>query len=193
MNPLPDIWLVRHGTTEWSAQGRHTGRTDLPLTAEGRREAAAVFRTLDRQRFELVLTSPRIRARDTARLAGFADATVDDDLVEWDYGQYEGLTLDQIHERDPGWTIFTGAVPGGETAEQVGARAERVLDRVAGAEGPVLLFAHGHLLRVLTAVALELGPRAGARFALDPATVSVIGSEHRTRALARWNERAPLM
>jgi broad specificity phosphatase PhoE len=188
VSSLPDIWLARHGATEWSSCGRHTGRTDVPLTAEGRTEAAALFRPLDRQRFSLVLTSPRDRARETARLAGFADATVDDDLVEWDYGDYEGLTGDQIRQRDPDWTIFTGAVPDGETAEEVGVRARRVLDRVGRADGRVLLFAHGHFLRVLTAVALELGPRAGARFALDPTTISVIGSEHGVRAVSRWNE-----
>lgn len=191
MSPIPDIWLVRHGATEWSEQGRHTSRTDPPLTAEGQRQAAALFRPLDRQRFAVVLTSPRRRARETARLAGFAGATVDADLVEWDYGEYEGLTTDQIRDRDPGWTIFTGGVPGGETAEEVEARAQRVLDRLADTEGPVLLFAHSHLLRVLTAVALELGPGAGARFLLDPATVSVIGAERATRGLARWNESAP--
>jgi broad specificity phosphatase PhoE len=184
----PDIWLVRHGATEWSELRRHTGRTDIPLTVEGRRKAAALSRVLDRQRFELVLTSPLRRARETARLAGFADAVVDPDLVEWDYGDYEGLTSDQICERDPGWTIFTSTVPGGETAEAVGARAGQVLDRVSRGAGPVLLFAHGHFLRVLTATALELGPRAGARFVLDPATIGVIGSEHSTRALSRWNE-----
>jgi probable phosphoglycerate mutase len=184
----PDIWLVRHGATEWSANGRHTGRTDIPLTAEGQAKAAALDRALDRQRFSLVLTSPLQRARETARLAGFADAVVDDDLREWDYGDYEGLTSEQIHETDVGWTIFTGEVPGGETAEQVGARAERVLDRVSRSDGPALLFAHGHFLRVFTATALELGPRAGARFLLDPATICVIGSEHRVRSLRRWNE-----
>jgi broad specificity phosphatase PhoE len=189
---MPDIWLVRHGATEWSTNGRHTGRTDIPLTAEGVREAAAAFRILDRQRFSMVLTSPRQRALDTARLAGFADAVIDDDLVEWDYGDYEGLTTEQIHERDPGWTIFTGSVPGGETADEVGARAERVLDRIGGVDGNVLLFAHGHFLRVFTAVALELGPHAGARFALDPAAISVIGSERGVRALTHWNEPAPL-
>jgi broad specificity phosphatase PhoE len=184
----PDIWLVRHGATEWSTNGRHTGRTDIPLTAEGQVEAAALFPLLDRQRFSLVLTSPRRRARETARLAGFADAEIDDDLVEWDYGEYEGLTSEQIRERDPGWTIFTGAVPGGETAEEVGARAQRVLDRIAAVEGRVLLFAHGHILRVLTGVALSFGPRAGAHFVLDPATISVIGNERGVRALRRWNE-----
>jgi broad specificity phosphatase PhoE len=185
---MPDIWVVRHGATEWSTNGRHTGRTDIPLTTEGRAAAAALFRLLDRQRFSLVLTSPRSRARETARLAGFADAEIDDDLVEWDYGEYEGLTSAQIREREPGWTIFTGAVPGGESAEQVGTRAQRVLDRLAAVEGCVLLFAHGHILRVLTGVALSLGPRAGAHFVLDPATVSVIGNERGVRALRRWNE-----
>jgi probable phosphoglycerate mutase len=187
---LPDIWLVRHGATEWSEQLRHTGRTDLPLTDGGLRGAAALCRPLARQRFGTVLTSPRLRARETARLAGFADAVVDDDLVEWDYGEYEGLTTDEIHVRDPGWTIFHGLVPGGESAEAVGARAERVLERVAGAPGPVLLFAHGHFLRVLTSVALELGPRAGERFVLDPATISVVGSWRGVRAILRWNEPA---
>jgi broad specificity phosphatase PhoE len=187
VSPLPDIWLVRHGSTEWSTNGRHTGRTDVPLTEEGQREAAALFRCLDRQRFDLVLCSPLTRARETARLAGFVHAEIDDDLVEWDYGDYEGLTSDEIQQRDPDWTIFTGTVPNGETAEEVGARAQRVLDRCATADGRVLLFAHGHILRVLTGVALSFGPRAGAHFALDPATICVIGSEHGARALTRWN------
>jgi probable phosphoglycerate mutase len=187
---LPDIWIVRHGATEWSEQLRHTSRTDLPLTERGCRGAAALCRPLARPRFGSVLTSPRLRARETARLAGFADAVVDDDLVEWDYGEYEGMTIDEIHERDPGWTIFHGRVPGGESAEEVGARAERVLERVAEGRGPVLLFAHGHFLRVLTSVALELGPRAGERFVLDPATIGVIGSWRGVRAIIRWNEPA---
>jgi broad specificity phosphatase PhoE len=185
---LPDIWLVRHGATEWSEQMRHTGRTDVPLTEAGCRGAAALCRPLARPRFATVLTSPLSRARDTARLAGFADATVDDDLLEWDYGDYEGLTSDEIQVHEPDWTIFHGRVPGGESAEAVGARAVRVLDRVAGDPGPVLLFAHGHFLRVLTSVALELGPRAGERFVLDPSTISVIGSWRGVRAILRWNE-----
>jgi probable phosphoglycerate mutase len=189
--PPSDIWVVRHGATEWARNGRHTSRTEIPLTAEGRSQAAALYRILDRQRFTVVLTSPRSRARETARLAGFADAIVDEDLVEWDYGDYEGLTTDEIRERDPGWTVFTGAVPGGETADAVGARAVKVLERVADTEGPVLLFAHSHLLRVLTAVALELGPRAGERFFVDPATVGVIGSQRGVRVLSKWNEPVP--
>jgi probable phosphoglycerate mutase len=185
---LPDLWLVRHGATEWSETMRHTGRTDVPLTEAGRRGAAALCRPLDRETFATVRTSPLSRARDTARLAGFADAVVDEDLLEWDYGEYEGLTSDEIQVHEPDWTIFHGRVPGGESAEAVGARAVRVLDRVAASPGPVLLFAHGHFLRVLTSVALELGPRAGERFVLDPSTVCVIGSWRGVRAILRWNE-----
>jgi probable phosphoglycerate mutase len=186
---LPEIWLVRHGATEWSANGRHTGRTDLPLTDEGRAQAAGLFRELDRQRFTLVLTSPRARARETARLAGFADAEVDGDLVEWDYGDYEGVTSAQIHETVPGWTVFSAPCPNGETTAQVATRASRVLARCNAIDGRVLLFAHGHFLRVLTATALGFGPEDGARFCLEPGTVSVIGSEHGLRALRRWNDR----
>jgi probable phosphoglycerate mutase len=186
----PDIWLVRHGATEWSADGRHTGRTDVPLTAEGRSEAAGLYRELDRQRFALVLTSPLGRARETAKLAGFADAEVDHDLHEWDYGDYEGLTSGQIQEQVPGWTVFTGISPSGETVEHVGERAERLLARCDGVDGRVLLFSHGHFLRALTGVALGFGARDGAHFALDPATVSVIGTEHDERALRRWNHPA---
>ena len=193
MSPLSDIWLVRHGATEWSDAWRHTGRTDLPLTAHGQRQAASLYRPLDRQRFARVLASPKLRARETARLAGFAEAIVEDDLHEWDYGEYEGLTREQIQVHDPSWTIFTGEVPGGETAAQVAARALRVLDRIAPVDGPVLLFAHGHFLRVLTATALGFGPEAGARFSLDPATISVLGSERETRTVVRWNEPVPLV
>jgi probable phosphoglycerate mutase len=183
----PDIWLVRHGATEWSANGRHTGRTDIPLTDDGRAGAAALCPILFRTRFALVLTSPLSRARETARLAGFADAEVDDDLREWDYGDYEGLTTPAIRETDPGWTVFRRDPPNGETAEHVAARVTCVLDRVSSSPGPVLLFAHSHVLRVLTSVALGLGPRHGAQFVLDPATISVIGTEHDERALRRWN------
>jgi broad specificity phosphatase PhoE len=190
VSALPDIWLARHGATEWSESGRHTGRTDIPLTADGRAEAAALYRILDRQRFALVLTSPLSRARETARLAGFADAEVDDDLLEWDYGDYEGLTISEIRSRDPGWTVFTGPSPNGETAEHIERRVQKVIARCDQVDGRVLLFAHGHVLRVLTAVALGLGARGGAHFALDPATASVIGSEHDVRALRRWNEPA---
>jgi probable phosphoglycerate mutase len=190
---MPDLWLVRHGQTEWSESGRHTGTTDIPLTATGQRQAAALYRLLDRQAFDLVLTSPLGRARETARLAGFADAEVDDDLREWDYGEYEGLTSAQVHEHAPGWTIWNGTPPGGETAAAVEARARRVLARLEAVDTRALAFAHGHFLRVLTAVALDLHAADGARFMLLPATVNVVGHEHDYRSLARWNEVPPAL
>jgi probable phosphoglycerate mutase len=134
-----------------------------------------------------VLTSPLSRARDTARLAGFPDAVVDDDLHEWDYGDYEGLTTPDIRRRAPGWTVWTGAVPGGETADQVRARVVRVIARADAADGDALLFAHAHVLRVLTAVDLGFDPRDGARFALGTATINVLGYEHDYKTLLRWN------
>jgi len=190
---MPDLWLVRHGQTEWSESGQHTGVTDIPLTDTGRRQAAALCRVLDRQRFDLVLTSPMTRARETARLAGFADAEVDDSLREWGYGEYEGLTSAQIRETRPGWTIWNGTPPGGETAEEVEARARQVLARVEAVAGRVLLFGHGHFSRVVAAVALGFHAADGARFALHPATVSVIGHEHDYRSLLRWNEAPPAL
>src|SRR5581483_11239219 len=153
---LPDdvaLWLVRHGETEWSASGRHTGVTDLPLTPAGRRQAEAVREVLGDLRPALVLSSPRSRALVTAELAGLAVDDVTDDLAEWDYGDYEGKTTAEIREDVPGWTLFDDGVPGGETSEQVGARADRVLTRAAAAlpEGPVVLVGHGHFSRVLGA------------------------------------------
>ncbi len=189
---MNDIWFVRHAETEWSASGRHTSRSEIALTDAGRAAAQSLAPILGAQRFALVLVSPRVRARDTAALAGFPDATVDGDLAEWDYGELEGCTTPQIRARGPewaGWTIFTGAVPGGETIDEVARRAKRLLARVDGAAGDVLLFGHGHMLRVLTAVALGLDPRAGAGFALDPATINVVGHEREIRALRRWNAR----
>jgi broad specificity phosphatase PhoE len=181
------IWVARHGATEWSVSGRHTGRTDVALTEKGRREAVALVRPLSAHRFASVLTSPLIRARDTARIAGFADAAVDPDLVEWDYGQYEGRTTAEIRDERPGWSLWTDGVVGGETAEEVAARAGRVIARAGAADGDTLLFAHGHMLRILTAVALELDPHAGARFDLATAGLGVIGWEHGYRTLIRWN------
>jgi probable phosphoglycerate mutase len=188
---LPELWFVRHGATEWSETGRHTGRTDVPLTARGRAQAKSLRARLRTRDFATVLTSPLSRARDTASLAGFPHAEPVEDLVEWDYGELEGLTTEQIRDRGPEWvrwTIFTGEVPGGESIDQVATRARAVLDRVDAASGPVLLFSHGHFLRVFTAVALDLPPTAGAQFALETATVNVIGTEHTARALRRWNE-----
>jgi broad specificity phosphatase PhoE len=185
--PPPQIWLVRHGATEWSRDGRHTGRTDLPLLDEGRRRARALRPALAGRRFALVLASPLRRARDTARLAGFPEPEIVDDLREWDYGDLEGLTTEGIRERVPGWTIWTGPWPGGERPEQVAERARRVVARCDGAGGDALLFAHGHILRVLSAVALGLPAIEGRRFALDVATINILGHEHEYRALRRWN------
>jgi broad specificity phosphatase PhoE len=188
---MNELWIVRHAETEWSATGKHTSRTDVHLTDAGRAAAAALAPVLARHRFGLVLSSPRARARDTAAAAGFA-AQVDDDLCEWDYGELEGLTTPEIRARGGafgGWTIWRGPVPGGETITQVATRATRVLDRVAAADGDVLCFGHGHASRVLVAVALELGPEAGARFVADPATIGVVGSEREARALRAWNHR----
>jgi probable phosphoglycerate mutase len=187
-NSDPEIWLIRHGETEWSLSGQHTGRTDLPLTAAGVREAKELGRYLAGRPFALVLTSPLQRAHETCKLAGYGGvAQIEPDLCEWDYGAYEGRTSAQIQESVPGWTIWTSPVPQGETIQQVAARASRVIERAAKAGGHVALFAHGHLLRILTACWLGLPPDAGRFFALGTASVSVLGYERETRVIARWN------
>jgi broad specificity phosphatase PhoE len=186
----PRVWIVRHGETEWSRSGQHTGRTDLSLTPEGERQAEALGRVLVGRRFALVLTSPRRRARDTCRIAGFAaEAQEDPDLAEWDYGEYEGMTRREIEQRDPGWTIWTHGVPGGETADQVAARADRIVGKAAAA-GDALLFSHGHLLRVLAARWLGLPLEEGRRFVLDPATLGILGAERDARVVRVWNAPA---
>jgi probable phosphoglycerate mutase len=185
-----ELWIIRHGATEWSATGRHTSRTDVPLMETGLAAARALAPALARHAFAVSLTSPMARARATAAAAGFPDAVVDDDLREWDYGELEGLTTSEIRARGgefSEWTIWRGPVPGGETIDEVAARARRVLERVARAGGDVVCFGHGHASRVLVAVALELAPVEGAHFVLDPATISVVGSEHDERALRVWN------
>jgi broad specificity phosphatase PhoE len=188
MTPMADeVWLVRHGETEWSRDGRHTSTTDLTLTEEGRRVAAALRGRLDATTFALVLTSPRERARETARLAGYADPEVDDDLAEWDYGDLEGLTSEQIRQTYPGWTIWDGPWPGGETADQVAQRFDRVVARCRAADGRVLLFSHGHALRVLAARWLGLAVAEGRHLFLDTATVSVLGEDRGTPVVLRWN------
>ncbi|HEV7527020.1 MAG TPA: histidine phosphatase family protein [Acidimicrobiia bacterium] len=189
---MNELWIVRHGETEWSAGGRHTSRTEVALTKVGRAQAAALAAVLATHPFGLVLTSPRVRARETAAAAGFADAVVDDDLQEWDYGELEGVTTTEIRGRGgefASWSIWDGPVPGGETIEQVAVRARRVSERAAAAPGDVLCFGHAHCSRVLAAVALGFDPDAGSRFVLDPATISVVGSEHERRALRVWNAR----
>jgi probable phosphoglycerate mutase len=186
------VVLVRHGRTEWSAAGRHTGRTDVPLTEAGRAEAKAVADRLAALHVDRVLTSPLSRAADTAALAGFGDrAEVRDELVEWDYGELDGRTTEQVRERYPGWTIWSGPVPGGESADEVGARADGILAEIATSGLTVLVFSHAHFLRVLAARWLELPPTAGAYFKLDTATVSVLGYERERRVLFGWNQSCP--
>jgi broad specificity phosphatase PhoE len=183
------LWLVRHGATDWAESGRHTGRTDIPLNEMGREQAVTLGERLRGHTFALVLTSPLSRAADTARLAGFGDAVVmDDDLREWDYGDVEGMRTDEIRERRPGWTIWTGPWSGGETIDDVAARADRVLARVRDVDGDVLAFSHGHLLRVLAARWLGQGPAAGGMYALSTATISLLGWERETAVIERWNE-----
>jgi broad specificity phosphatase PhoE len=189
-SPL-QLVLVRHGETEWSRDGRHTGRTDLPLTDEGVREAERVRELLRAYTFERVLSSPLSRALETCRLAGFGDAAeTRDELLEWDYGEYEGKTTPQIHQADPGWVLWRDGCPEGEVPAEVGARADRLLSQLAGQHGDVALFGHGHMLRVLTARWLELPPAEGGRFALDTATLSVLGWEHDWHAIRAWNSSA---
>ena len=185
----PEIWLIRHGETEWSRTGRHTGRTDVPLTPLGERQAAALARHLGGRPFALVLTSPLGRARETCRLAGYAEiAEPTEDLREWDYGDYEGRTTAEIRAEVPGWSIWTGDVPRGESVEQVGIRARRVIARAVAAAGDVALFAHGHVLRILTACWLGLPPANGRLFALGTAAVSVLGCERESRVISVWNQ-----
>ena len=183
----PELWLIRHGDTVWSESGRHTGRTDVPLVPSGEDQARDLAPRLRGHDFALVLTSPLQRARETARLAGYPDAHVDENLLEWDYGDYEGLTSDEIRAGRPGWTIWNGNPPGGETAAHVETRVRAVIARCADAGGDALLFAHGHVLRALTAVDLGLAVRHGAQFALETATINVLGHEHADPALRRWN------
>ncbi len=190
MNTKPELWLIRHGETEWSRSGAHTSRTDLPLTAEGERRAKALTNVLSAHRFALVLSSPMRRALDTARLAGLSPE-ITDELREWDYGSYEGRTSPEIWKEAPGWTIWTATPPGGETAEQVAARSDRVIERALKADGDVALFAHGHILRVLASRWLGLGPDAGRYFALSTGTISVLSWERDTRVIRVWNTCNP--
>jgi broad specificity phosphatase PhoE len=184
---MRELWLIRHGETEWSRSLRHTGRTDIPLTAAGREEAAALGRYLEVRQFSLVLVSPLERARETCRLAGYPDALIDPDLREWDYGDYEGLTTPEIQAGRPAWSLWTDGVPNGETAAQVAARAGAAIARALPVAGDVALFAHGHILRILAACWLGLPPKDGSLFALDTAAVSTLGYEHQTRVITRWN------
>ena len=197
LRAMGDLILLRHGETEWSKEGKHTGRTDVPLTPVGYAAAAALAPLLVRRDIVAVFTSPAQRAARTADLAGLADAKPDSDLWEWDYGGYEGLTTREIQERRPGWYLWRdGVIPGdaehpGETVEQVGERVDRVLRRVEPllADGDVALVAHGHVLRVLTARYLRLEPTAGRLFRLDTGTLSTLGHEHGEPVILSWNVR----
>ena len=182
-----ELWVIRHGETEWSRDGRHTSVTDLPLTEHGVEVAHELAPRLAGVEFDLVLTSPRQRARVTAELTGFPDAEVDEDLAEWAYGDYEGITTPEIRERVPGWTVWTHGCPGGETAQQVSDRLDRVIKRVEAVDGRSLVFAHGHSLRALTARWLDLPVADGRLFRLDTSTLSVLGFERETAVILRWN------
>lgn len=185
------IALVRHGETEWSATGRHTGRTDIPLTERGREQARAAAPLLAGAPIVAVATSPLQRARETCALLGYgADAVDDPDLMEWDYGAYEGITTAQIREQAPGWTVWSAPCPDGETADEVAARVDRVIERARARHGLTLVVAHGHVLRVLAARWLRLAPSEGRLFRLDTATVSLLGWERETPVILRWNATA---
>lgn len=190
---MTEVYLVRHGETEWSKSGQHTSVTDLPLTDAGVEKAALLRGQLDPAQFGLVLSSPRQRAFRTAELAGFSGAyepQLDDDLVEWSYGDYEGLTSKQIHVTDPGWDVFTGVTPGGETPEEISARLDRLIARLqdSGVER-VICFGHGHCLRALTLRWLRFDVSLGEHFPLDTGTISVLGWQKGQPALERWNSR----
>ena len=188
MNEGDEVVLVRHGETQWTRSGRHTGRTDIPLTERGREQAQRIGRVLRDRRFALVLASPLSRALETCRLAGFGEhAELTDDLLEWDYGDYEGRRTDDIRVTRPRWSLWSDGVPGGETADDVAARVDRLVARARAAGGSVALFAHAHVLRVLTARWLGLGPEGGGLFVMAPAAVSMLGYEREASVIRRWN------
>ena len=186
MHPSKQVFLVRHGETEWSRTGQHTGRTDIPLTEEGERGAEALGRSLQ-GRALTVLTSPLRRARETCRLAGFEHAETDDNLMEWDYGAYEGRTTADIRSEQPDWSVWLSPILNGESLEQVASRANAVVERAASIEGDVALFAHGHMLRVIAACWIGLPPVTGRYLALDTASISILGYERKTRVIRQWN------
>jgi broad specificity phosphatase PhoE len=189
--PADAVVLVRHAETEWSRAGRHTGRTDLPLTESGRDAARALARDLGEWRFARALVSPLRRARETCELCGLAGiAELHEELREWDYGEYEGLTTAEIRHRRPGWSLWRDGCPGGESPAQVGARAEGVISQLRASEGATAVFSHGHMLRVLGARWIGLAPSQGARLGLSTAAICVLGFERDTAILARWNQRA---
>jgi len=186
--PIQQVYLIRHGETKWSLSGQHTGITDIPLTENGRKVAKLLEPVLAKETFALVLTSPLDRARKTCELAGLGErAEIDGDLMEWNYGKYEGLTPKEIHAQAPDWMLFSDGCPGGESPEQVGARVDRVIARARAEEGHVALFAHGHIFRVFAARWLGLPATAGCHFLLDTATLNVLSYYRGIPAVKRWN------
>jgi broad specificity phosphatase PhoE len=185
-----EAWLIRHGETEWSNQGRHTGSTDVPLTARGEQKAAELRERLAGVRFDLVLASPLQRARRTAELAGFPDAEPTPDLVEWDYGDYEGRTSVAVHEERPAWYLWTDGAPGGESPADVIARVQRVIERCRAAHGRCLLFAHGHVLRSLAARWVGQPLELGAHLDLETARLSILSDDRGIPTIDRWNASA---
>ena len=184
---------MRHGETEWSRSGRHTGRTDVPLTEAGARNAKLLAPRLERRGFAAVFTSPLSRASETCRLAGLGEgAQVREELLEWDYGEYEGITTQQIRDTRPGWLLWRDGCPGGENAEEVGTRADRVIDELRRLDGDAALFAHGHVLRVIAARWVGLPPEAGGLLALSTGTVSVLGYEREAAVIRLWNDGSHL-
>jgi len=191
-SPFPELYLIRHGETEWSRSGRHTGRSDIPLTEAGEAAARGVAGRLQGLSFAAVWSSPSLRARTTCTLAGFGDgAVIKDELAEWDYGAYEGITTKQILADRPGWQLFRDGCPQGEDAAQVGARADAVIEQFRQAAETVLVFSSSHFLRVLAARWIGLPPQGGSRFVLDTASLSVLGYEHDLTepVIRRWNQR----
>lgn len=183
-----ELWLIRHGETEWSLSGAHTSRTDIPLTERGKERAEKIREYVAHRKFNLVLTSPLGRARETCRIAGYGDvAQVDDNLREWDYGIYEGRTTAEIRKEQPDWSIWDAPPPNGEPIEHVAARTQQVIDRAAKAGGQVAFFAHAHVLRILAATWLGLPPRDGRLLALGTGSVSTLGYEREVRVISTWN------
>ena len=183
-----NLFAIRHGETAWSLSGQHTGTTDIPLTEQGRRVTARIGAVLAENAFRLVLCSPMQRARETCALAGFGDkAVIEPDLMEWNYGEYEGLTTEQIHEVAPGWLVFRDGCPGGETPEQIGGRVDRVIARSRAVDRDIALFAHGHVLRVLVARWIGLPAGCGQHFLLDTGTLCVLGDYRGIPAVRVWN------
>lgn len=182
------LWLIRHGETEWSLSGAHTSRTDIPLTARGEERAAKIRDYLAHRNFSLVLTSPMLRARETCRIAGYGDvAKIEENLREWDYGIYEGRTTAEIRKEHPNWSIWDAPPPEGEPVEHVAVRAQQVIDRAVNTGGNVALFAHAHILRILAVTWLGLPPRDGSLLALSTGSVSTLGFERETRVISTWN------